>query len=82
MRHITIAETPSFRVVSFGNGWGYTFTDTVNRRSVWFQGEGAEVFRDEWEKWEKAHPNKPQEEILGELWSEYEVVSESDGGEG
>jgi hypothetical protein len=75
MRTVTIIESPSFRVESTGNGWGYTFTHKPTGKSVWLQDEPASFFRWELENAESNFPDYDIEQIALMLWCDCEYGS-------
>lgn len=42
---VTVYEHNGWRLVSYGNGAAYTLHDDQHKRSVFFQGDDAEIFR-------------------------------------
>lgn len=76
MRYAIIVNTDAFRVDSYGNGTAYRLADKASMHDVFFQGDDASVFRDEWRALETVRPEWSQDQVLGELWAIYESVSQ------
>lgn len=75
---IIIAKGSEFTLRSYGNGAAYTLKSLNDNRSVYFQGDDADVFRGEYELAEKCNPLAPVDTLLGALWSDYESVAQDD----
>lgn len=74
----TIRKSASFELESLGNGAAYTLRDTVQRRSVFFQGDDADILRGEIDLIEAINPTEETENVLGILWDEYEGAAQGD----
>jgi hypothetical protein len=72
---VSIYDTPSFKVVSYGNGAAYKFHNKTINKSCWFADADAEEFRGEIEGWEESRADLNSEQILTEIWSYYDEVS-------
>lgn len=77
MQSNVLAETETFTVISWGNGTCYAFVNKLKKMDVFFQGDDAAIFRKEWEARETAFPSASQEDILGEIWSNYSEVAQA-----
>lgn len=75
MRQTTIAQSASFTLLSYGNGWAYLLANRALKRSVFLQDDDATLFRSELDAHAEANPQASQEEILGWLWEEYAAAS-------
>ncbi len=73
MRSTTIADTPRFLLESYGGGLSYALTEKAGGKDVHFQGDDAARFREELGGMEVARPERPTDEILGELWAQYQT---------
>lgn len=80
MNPLIIVRTDQFRVVSYGNGWAYSFQSIPHALEVWVQDDDAVHFRDAWEALEACHPEASLNCVLSRLWFDYEEVARSAAG--
>lgn len=71
MKSVEIHHTARFSVVSFGNGTAYEMKPHDQTDWLLFQGDDAAEFRDRLDSMEAAHPERPTDDILRELWNGY-----------
>ena len=71
---VTIHESQSYAVTSFGNGAAYSFENKATKRSVFFQDDAADQFRDELRAEYEGFPDRELEDTLDVLWNDYEYV--------
>lgn len=71
MNTATYADTPLFRVTSYGSGVAYLFEHKPSGASIAVQGDDAAQFQAEIEAWEAARPGMLPDEILSILWRDY-----------
>lgn len=76
-RETIIAEREGFRVTSYGNGAAYLFENIEAKRDIFFQGDDATQFRDEWDAYEASA--RFAECALGQLWDDYSEASTPSG---
>lgn len=69
---IVIYNSKHYVVTSYGNGAAYLFArKNCEEAPIHVQGDDATVFRDEIEYWEARNPDMSSDEILRELWYQY-----------
>jgi hypothetical protein len=77
MNVATIMTGGPYKLISLGNGLAYALEnhcfDSVDSEplSVFVQGDDADTMRRCIEQQERAFPNKPTRDILGDVWCEY-----------
>lgn len=76
MRGTVIYDTPTYHVVSFGNGASYLFRSKARRREVFFQGDDAAEFRSTVDGLEDACPDMEYECLLATVWEDYGHIAE------
>lgn len=76
MQNTIIVDTDVFSLTSYGSGVGYSFEHKPSKSSVFFQGDAAADFREEWERLEDARPMWNTNRIFHELWSDYACIAE------
>lgn len=69
MNRAVIVDTQGWEVTSYGNGLAYA----VKGPSVdlFFQGDDADAFKDDWEAIERVHPDMPVGLVLREACHPY-----------
>lgn len=70
MRQVVIHDRPEYSVTSHGNGTAYTFTHKPSGRSVFFQGDDAARFREEF------NAGDDFDATFARLWGDYEAIAE------
>ena len=73
MKTVTLYNTPTFVVVSLGNGLMYEFVNKAADRTVFVQGDDALAFNVELDYVAAQHESF--ETALAGLWSDYEPVA-------
>jgi hypothetical protein len=76
MQQVTIADTPNYRLVSYGNGLSYSLTNKAVGYSDHFQGDDADRFRADFDAMEAADPERLTDDILRDLWEQYHFGAE------
>jgi hypothetical protein len=73
---VLIFDTPNFAVISYGNGWEYSFIRKANPASkadaIWLQDSDALEFR----AWLDKTYQQACNELLEDLWGEYKGIAE------
>lgn len=78
MRQSIIHDLPGWQVTSYGNGLAYAIEH--GERSLYFQGDDAAQFRDEFDNLTSGIPSLDYAAALQVIWNDYESVSrETDG---
>ncbi len=72
--HVIIADTPNYRLVSIGNGLSYSLTNKATGSDAFFQGDDAAIFREAFDDMGNADPERVTDDILRELWGQYDCV--------
>lgn len=70
-RGTILHDTPRFFVTSWGNGLAYIMTHRHAHRSIFFQGEDVEEFRQLLTTYEETCPNVAYDELLFAVWSNF-----------
>ena len=68
---VTIASGDGWKLDSYGNGAAYVLESPEGEQCFFQYGDESAAFRDEWDALEKARPDAPTAELLGEMWSRY-----------
>lgn len=76
MRAVVISEHSGFQLVSYGRGTAYCLTETETELSVFFQGDDAQIFREEMGAFEEHNPHGNALEYLWGLYSEVATKEE------
>ena len=76
MRSCIIHELPEWQVTSYGNGLAYAIICKPEGKSLFFQGEDAEIFRTEFDALTAGTPALDFADALGVIWSDYREVAE------
>ena len=72
MRSVIIHDLPDWLVASWGNGLSYGIHHKPSGRSVFFQGDDADIFREEFDKLTSGVPSLSFADALQIIFSEYE----------
>lgn len=73
MRSVIIHNLPDWRVTSYGNGLAYEIAHKPSMKTIFFQGDDAAQFRDEFDQMTEAS-NGPQldfADALRAIWHDY-----------
>lgn len=76
MRSCVIHDLPQWRVTSYGNGLAYDIEHKPSGRSVFFQGDDADTFREEFDILTCGLPALSFADALQAIFSEYEEFAQ------
>ena len=71
MQSHTIHDLPAWRVTSYGNGLAYSIEYKPSGENLFFQGDDAAQFRDEFDKLTSGIPSLEFADALQCIWSDY-----------
>jgi hypothetical protein len=74
MRSCVIHNLPDWQVTSYGNGLAYSVQHKPSGADVFFQGDDAETFRDEFDALTTGTPSLSFADALQVIFSEYEAL--------
>lgn len=75
MRSVIIHDLPEWRVTSYGNGLAYEIEHKPDGRTLFFQGDDAVQFRDEFDGLTSKMPALDFSDALRVIWSEYQEIA-------
>lgn len=75
MRSVIIHDLPGWRVTSWGNGLAYEIEHKPDGRTLYFQGDDAAQFRDEFDALTSGTPSLDFADALRVIWSEYQEIA-------
>lgn len=75
MRSNQLFDFPKWLVTSYGNGLAYTLENKAEGRSVLFQGDDADTFRQELDTLTNGRLPLSYDDALGVLWNDYCVAA-------
>lgn len=67
----TIHDLPEWRVTSYGNGLAYSIERKPSGKSLFFQGDDATQFRNEFDNLTSGIPSLEFADALQCIWSDY-----------
>ena len=85
MRRSQLHTGAEFILISYGSGLAYSLQrygediGSGKALEVFFQGDDADTFREQWEAWAAWEANRPDlstERVMGLLWGDYAGVAE------
>ena len=76
MRSAIIHDLPEWQVTSYGNGLAYQIICKPEGKSLFFQGEDAEIFRKDFDAMTEGPPALDFADALGVIWSDYSEIAE------
>lgn len=71
-----IHDLPDWEVTSYGNGLSYRIFNKSEGQAIFFQGDDAEIFRDELETLTEGTPALDFADALSLIWSDYAEIAE------
>lgn len=71
MRSTIIHDLPEWQVTSYGNGLAYQIAHKPSKKTIFFQGDDAEIFRNQFEAMTEGTPALNFSDALGIIWSDY-----------
>lgn len=74
MDTVTLFRSPSFEVLSHGNGWAYTIRNKQTGESKFFQDDAAQDLQNTVNAYENHKPEMPYDEIYQVIWDEYDTL--------
>lgn len=75
MRSTIIHDLPEWRVTSYGNGLAYEIAEKASGKTLFFQGDDATQFRDEFDGLTSRAPSLDFADALRVIWSEYQEIA-------
>ena len=75
MRSTIIHDLPEFSVTSYGNGLAYEIAEKASGKTLYFQGDDAAQFRDEFDGLTSGTPSLDFSDALRVIWSEYQEIA-------
>jgi len=75
MRSTIIHDLPDWRVTSLGNGLAYEIEYKPDGRTLYFQGDDAAQFRDEFDGLTNRAPSLDFADALRVIWNDYSEIA-------
>lgn len=69
-----ICETETYRLKSYGNGLAYTLEHKRKPRSLFWQGDDARQFDEDWQSFGNTFPHTPFDRFFAQQFEEYEII--------
>lgn len=78
MRSVIIHDLPEWRVTSYGNGLAYEIAHSPSGKTIFFQGDDAEIFRNRFETLTDGtvQPVLDFDTALSIIWHDYSEIAE------
>lgn len=75
MRSTIIHDLPEFSLTSYGNGLAYEIERKPAGKTIFFQGDDAAQFRDEFDALTSKMPALDFADALGCIWNDYSEIA-------
>lgn len=75
MRSTIIHDLPEWRVTSYGNGLAYEIAEKASGKTLYFQGDDAAQFRDEFDGLTGRAPSLDFADALRVIWNDYSEIA-------
>ena len=75
MRSVIIHDLPEWRVTSWGNGLAYEIEHKPDGRTLFFQGDDAAQFHDEFDGLTSRAPSLDFADALRVIWNDYSEIA-------
>lgn len=76
MRSAIIHDLLEWQVISYGNGLAYEIAHKPSGKTLFFQGDDADIFHEEFEGMTEGYPALDFADALSVIWSDYTGVIE------
>ena len=71
MRAVTLVDGRPMQLISYGSGTAYSLVNRTTNMEVFFQGDDATRFSEEFDALGAANPHERTQTILCRMWADY-----------
>jgi hypothetical protein len=74
MKSAIIHDLPDWQVTSWGNGLAYEILHKPSKRTLFFQGDDAEIYREQFQQLTEGVPCLDFADALAVIWADYSEI--------